>query len=46
MNIVYVLLERMGAISNCRVPSSEDVELKKLEVPESDNMEHSQLLHE
>jgi stearoyl-CoA desaturase (delta-9 desaturase) len=46
MNIVYVLLEKMGAISNCRVPSSEDVELKKLEVPESDNMEHSQLLHE
>lgn len=41
MNIVYDLLEKMGAITNSRAPSSEDVELKKLEVSETDNMEHS-----
>lgn len=42
MNLVYLVLERIGAISNLRAPSSEDVNLKKLEVSETNEMERSQ----
>ena len=44
MSMVYILLEKVGAISNCRAPSAEEVELKKLDVYSADNMERSQAL--
>ena len=42
MDVVYTLLQKVGAISNLRAPSSEEVALKKLEVPETDIMDQSQ----
>ena len=44
MIMICTILEKIGVISNIRIPSSDEVELKKIEVSEKEIMEQTRAL--